>query len=83
MTETCLVTFSFLRTESHVNFLGGSCCILFKEELFKRRSVNTLLEFKGKQVANFDYFGELSLKGPFCSLKRALGAWGISEAQRL
>ena len=80
MTETCLVIFSVLRIWFHVNFTGGSCCELFKGELFQRGSVNTLLEFEEKQVVNFDYFGELSLKGLYAVCK---GLWGLGASQRL
>ena len=57
MTETCLVIFSVLRIWFHVNFTGGSCCELFKGELFQRGSVNTLLEFEGKQVVDLTILG--------------------------
>ena len=38
--------------------------------------MNTLLEFEGKQVVDFDYFGGLGPKCHFCSLKGTLGVWG-------
>ena len=57
MTETYLVIFLVLRIWFHINFTGGSCCELFKGELFQRGSVNILLEFEGKQVVELTILG--------------------------
>ena len=83
MTETYLVIFLVLRIWFHINFTGGSCCELFKGELFQRGSVNTLLEFEGKQVVDLTILGGWAQNVIFAVGKGLWGSEGLREAQRL